>query len=146
DEYGTFQCTYSDVFAFILIDLVTGVSTNLAVVPGTTTPVSVTTIRDAAYNAGCTSVNPEYYGNYYPDKSPLAPIDFRRHTVSLTAYSPVTPGNPYHIKLAIADFGPYGADSSYDSAVFIEGGSFDIGSIDLGDDLLESENNALCFD
>lgn len=146
DEYGTFQCTYSDVFAFILTDLVTGVSTNLAVVPGTTTPVSVTTIRDAAYNAGCTSVNPEYFGNYYPDNSPLAPIDFRGHTVSLTAYSPVTPGNPYHIKLAIADFGPYGADSSYDSAVFIEGGSFDIGSIDLGDDLLESENNALCFD
>ena len=46
EEYGTFQCGFSDAFAFLLTDTVTGVTTNIAVVPGTTTPVSVFTIRD----------------------------------------------------------------------------------------------------
>lgn len=142
EEYGTFQCTFSDVFAFILTDLSTGVSTNLAVVPNTTTPISVTTIRDEQYNLGCNSVNPQYFGNYYPNADANAPINFKGHTVALTASGPVIPGNTYHIKLAIADYG----DTGYDSAVYIEGGSFDIGSVNLGMDLLFSENNALCFD
>ena len=35
NEYGEFQCGFSDVFAFLLTDLTTGVTTNIAVVPGT---------------------------------------------------------------------------------------------------------------
>lgn len=146
NEYGTFQCDYSDVFAFILTDLATGITTNLAVVPNTTTPIAVTTIRDSAHNGGCLSVNPEYFDSFYTFGSTIAPINFHGHTVALTATSAVVPGTAYHIKLAIADFGPWGPDSGYDSAVFIEGGSFDMGNIDLGDDLLEADNNALCFD
>jgi len=46
EEYGNFQCQYSDAFAFLLTNLNTGVTTNLAVVPGTNTPISVVTIRD----------------------------------------------------------------------------------------------------
>ena len=147
DEYGTFQCGYSDVFAFILTNLETGVSTNLAVVPNTTTPIAVTTIRDNAHNTSCASVNPEYFANFYPDGSTQAPINFRGHTVALTASSEVIPGTAYHIKLAIADYGPSvdWPDTSYDSAVFIEGGSFDIGSVDLGDDFLEENQTALCY-
>jgi gliding motility-associated-like protein len=148
DEYGTFQCQYSDVFAFLLTDTSTGITTNLAVVPNTTTPVSVVNIRDTAYNTNCPSVNPAYFGAYYelPEgQSPLgAPINFNGRTIPLTATSPVTPGVQYHIKLAIADFGPFGQDNAYDSAVFLEGGSFGIGNIDLGDNLLESTGNAIC--
>lgn len=65
DEYGTYQCAYADAFAFLLTDLVSGVTTNLAVVPGTTAPVSVVTIRDALYNNSCISVNPGFFDTYF---------------------------------------------------------------------------------
>ncbi|HRN98931.1 MAG TPA: choice-of-anchor L domain-containing protein, partial [Flavobacterium sp.] len=35
EEYGNFQCQFSDAFAFLLTNVNTGVTTNLAVVPGT---------------------------------------------------------------------------------------------------------------
>ncbi|WP_435524403.1 choice-of-anchor L domain-containing protein [Chryseobacterium indoltheticum] len=44
-------------------------------------------------------------------------------TVPLTAIGNVTPGVAYHFKMVLSDY----RDWSYDSAVFIEGGSFDIG-------------------
>ena len=64
NEYGAFQCIYGDVFAFILTDLTTGIATNLAVIPGTSTPVSVTTIRDDANNGVCGSVNSNLFDRY----------------------------------------------------------------------------------
>ena len=148
EEYGSFQCSFSDAFVFLLTDLTTGVTTNLAVVPGTTTPVSVLTIRDNAYNGGCASSNPALFDFYsdvfdYPGvgSNPIAsPIDFRGRTVPLTASSTVIPNNPYHIKLVIADDG----DTAYDSAVFLEASSFDIGTIDLGNDILISNGTASC--
>ncbi|RZJ33563.1 MAG: hypothetical protein EOO51_13380, partial [Flavobacterium sp.] len=143
EEYGIFQCSFSDVFAFLLTNTASGVTTNLAVVPNTTTPIAVYTIRDALYNNGCPSVNPQYFGNYYdfPAQSPLgAPINYNGATVPLTASAPVVPGTMYHIKLAIADFN----DSAYDSAVFLEGGSFGLGNLELGDNLLVSTGTALC--
>ncbi|HEX9980476.1 MAG TPA: choice-of-anchor L domain-containing protein, partial [Flavobacterium sp.] len=144
EEYGVFQCGFSDVFAFLLTNTVTNVTTNLAIVPNTTTPISVFTIRDAAYNNGCPSVNPEYFDTFFqlPEgQSPLsAPINFNGMTVPLTASATVVPGTQYHIKLAIADFN----DTAFDSAVFLEGGSFGIGNIELGENLLESTGNAVC--
>ncbi len=147
EEYGTFQCQYSDVFAFLLTNTVTNVTTNLAVLPTTTIPISVTTIRNGLYNENCASANEEYFANYYlpPGLPPMdAPINFNGHTVPLTATSPVTPGQLYHIKLAISDFGPFFQDNALDSAVFLKGGSFDIGNIELGDNLLEENGNAVC--
>jgi len=143
EEYGTFQCGYSDAFAFLLTDLSTGITTNLAVIPNTTIPVAVTTIRDQAYNPGCLSANIAYFDSYYngTDGASLgAPINFRGHTVPMIAQSVVVPGTTYHIKLVIADYN----DSGVDSAVFIEGGSFQLGEVDLGSDLTVEENNALC--
>ena len=46
EEYGNFQCQFSDAFAFLLTNTSNGSTTNLAVVPSTTTPISVVTIRD----------------------------------------------------------------------------------------------------
>ncbi|HEX8268526.1 MAG TPA: choice-of-anchor L domain-containing protein, partial [Flavobacterium sp.] len=145
EEYGTFQCTYSDSFAFLLTNVATGVTTNLAVLPSSTIPISVVTIRDAQYNPGCASANPQYFDEYYlePDgENPLAaPINFNGVTVPLTATSVVVPQQQYHIKLVIADRG----DSAFDSAVFLEGGSFDIGNIELGDDFTQADGTALCY-
>ena len=46
EEYGNFQCQFSDSFAFLLTNTSTGVTTNLAVLPNSNTPISVVTIRD----------------------------------------------------------------------------------------------------
>ncbi|TQD33368.1 choice-of-anchor L domain-containing protein, partial [Haloflavibacter putidus] len=142
DEYGTFQCSYSDSFAFFLTDS-NGNTTNLAVVPGTSDPVSVLTIRDDAYNSSCSSQNEQYFANYYGAgglSEFAAPIDFKGHTTVLTAQSAVTPGEQYHIKLVIGDRN----DTSYNSAVFLQAGSFDIGGIDLGDDITLENGNINC--
>ena len=127
EEYGTFQCQFGDAFAFILTDLTAGTpAKNLAVIPGTTKPVSVVNIRDEQYNSSCISQNVEYFGNYYSNPVGIssAPVNFNGITIPMQASSPVIIGNSYHIKMVIAD----AYDSAYDSAVFLEGGSFDSGS------------------
>ncbi|MEO5776567.1 MAG: choice-of-anchor L domain-containing protein, partial [Flavobacterium sp.] len=135
EEYGEYQCTFSDSFAFFLTDVTTGAAaTNLALVPSTTTPISVVTIRDGAYFTGagtnCGSTNSSYFGNFN-DSSPAvraaAPTNFNGETVLMTATSAVTPNDLYHIKLVIADRN----DDLFDSAVFLGGGSFNIGTPDL---------------
>ena len=137
NEYGEFQCGFSDVFAFILTDLTTGISTNLAVVPGTTTPVSVKNIRDQQYNSSCLSANANLFDRYNVTNSGSSAINMRGETKVLTASSTVIPNRTYSIKLAIGDYN----DSNYDSAVFIKGGSFMTG-MDLGPDriICEGEN------
>ncbi|MBW1658327.1 T9SS type B sorting domain-containing protein [Flavobacterium quisquiliarum] len=129
NEYGEFQCGFSDVFAFILTDLTSGISTNLAVVPGTTTPVSVKNIRDQQYNSSCLSANATLFDRYNVANPTESAINMRGETKVLTASSTVIPNRTYRIKLAIGDYN----DSNYDSAVFIKGGSF-MTTMDLGPD------------
>lgn len=141
EEYGNFQCQFSDAFAFLLTNLNTGVTTNLAVVPGTSNPISVVTIRDFLYNSTCPSVNPTYFGSFNGGTSgPTAPINFNGQTVLMNAASVLIPGTPYKIKLVIADRG----DFQSDSAIFLSSNSFNIGQDVLGDDLLLSSNSAIC--
>lgn len=129
EEYGVFQCAFSDAFAFFLNDITAGTPIeNIALVPNTSTPISVITIRDNLFNEGCPSVNPEYFDNLYlsypggidPNQ---APTNFNGQTVVLTAESDVTPNHTYHIKLVIADRN----DSALDSGVLISAGSFYLG-------------------
>ena len=134
EEYGSFQCTFTDAFAFLLTDT-QGITTNLAIVPGTVDPISVLTVRDEQYNTACESVNPEFFGNYYgPGGLPALtnPTNFLGHTIPMTAVADVIPNELYHIKLVVADDG----DTAYDSAVFLSAGSFNIGDLDLGEDIL----------
>lgn len=130
NEYGEWQCGFSDVFAFVLTDLVTGEKINLAVVPSTGKPISVKEIRDNQYNATCNSVNPELFGAYNVIKPNLSNINMRGRTVVMNASATIKPNNPYNIKLVVGDYN----DSRYDSAVFIEAGSFG-NFLDLGEDL-----------
>ncbi len=142
EEYGTFQCDYSDAFAFLLT-YPDGSVVNLAKIPGTDDEVSVFSVRDEAYNSFCSSVNPEWFDKYYGNggDEPLTdPVNIIGYTKKMTAEADVVPGELYHIKLVIAD----ALDDQLDSAVFIGGGSFEIGSPDLGDDILLSSGNANC--
>lgn len=138
-EYGTFQCSFSDAFAFILTDA-DGNSQNLAVLPNTNIPVSVTNIRDGQYNAGCGSANVQYFGQSNQADPMAAAINFQGQTKALTAEADVIPNTSYHIKLVIADY----SDTIYNSAVFLGGGTFDIGELEMGGNLVVEEGTALC--
>jgi gliding motility-associated-like protein len=134
NEYGFYQCEFSDVFAFVLTDLSSGISNNLAVIPGTSTPVSVTTIRNSIYNDpsspnnNCASINPGFFGTYNV-ANPTSALNMRGQTVVMNASSAVIPNTPYRIRLVIGDY----ANSGFDSAVFIAAGSFTT-TLDLGPD------------
>ena len=132
NEYGEYQCGFSDVFAFVLTNLSSGVSNNLAVIPGTTTPVTVKDIRDAANNTSgntCASANPSFFGVYNVINPAISTLNMRGHTIVMNASSAVTPNTPYKIRLVIGDYN----DSAYDSAVFLAAGSFTT-TLDLGPD------------
>ncbi|MCF6132961.1 T9SS type B sorting domain-containing protein [Flavobacterium wongokense] len=142
EEYGNFQCLYSDAFAFLLTNVNTGVTTNLAVVPSTNLPISVVTIRDFLYNSSCPSVNPQYFGSFNGGSGAAnSATNFNGQTKVLTAASVLTPNIPYHIKLVIADR----ADPQSDSAIFLSSDSFNIGQDVLGPDLTLANNTALCY-
>ncbi len=142
EEYGNFQCQFSDAFAFLLTNMNTGVTTNLAVVPGTNTPISVVTIRDFLYNSSCPSQNAQYFGSYNGGSAAASSAsNFNGQTVLLNASSVLTPNTPYHIKLVIADR----SDLESDSAIFISSDSFNIGQDVLGLDLTIANNTAICF-
>lgn len=128
NEYGDFQCKFSDIFAFLLTDLTTNTTNNLAVLPSTTTPISVNSIRNNAYNGGCSSSNPDFFNNYNVNSTNSA-TNMRGETAVLTASANVIPNRTYRLKIAIGDY----KDGNYDSAVFLKGGSFK-NSIDLGKD------------
>jgi gliding motility-associated-like protein len=133
---GTFECTFSDAFAFLLTDEF-GVTTNLAVLPGTTTPILVTNIHPA--NPGCPAINEEFFGGYTPANLP--PISFDGRTTVFTASAPVNIGSSYSIKLVIAD----ATDTALDSGVFLKAGSFDIGEVELGVDITVDAGTAVCI-
>ncbi len=137
NEYGEFQCGFSDVFAFLLTDLTTGVTTNIAVIPGTNTPVSVKDIRNSIYNSSCGSVNPSLFNIYNVNNPATSSLNMRGFTKILNASAVTIPNNPYRIKLVIGDYN----DADYDSAVFISAGSFN-STVNLGPDAsLCSGNN-----
>ena len=129
NEYGEWQCVSSDVFAFLLTDLGSGETTNLAVIPNTETPVSVRTIKDAKFNASCEPDNPLLFGSYQVADPKNSSVNMRGYTQLMTASAEITPGRPYRIRLVIGDSN----DANYDSAIFLEAGSFNA-NVDLGED------------
>ncbi|WP_159780712.1 T9SS type B sorting domain-containing protein [Flavobacterium sp. 9AF] len=129
NEYGQWQCASFDTFAFFLTDLSTNTTTNLAVIPNTSTPVSVLNIRNQAYNFNCNSANSNLFSTYNVTNTGNSAINMRGFTTVMNASSTVTPNNSYRIRLVIGDYQDY----RYDSAVFLASGSF-ITTIDLGPD------------
>lgn len=118
EEYPDFTCMdYNDVFGFIIsgpgIVNDPGLSgKNIALLPNGL-PVTIN------------NVNADYCGDdefFVP--GPFQNIAHGGRTDILTAYSQVIPGQTYHIRLMVAD----SFDNQYDSAVFLEAGSFSLGS------------------
>jgi gliding motility-associated-like protein len=144
EEYGTSQCDFSDAFAFLLKDVTTGsTNVNLAVIPGTNTPVSVETIRNNTYNSNCPSANSAYFGSF--NGSGFGPaINFNGETVEMIASATgLNTNHIYRIKIVIADGGN---NVGYDSAIFLKANSFNIGQNVLGLDYTQANDKAICAD
>ncbi|UKB78222.1 choice-of-anchor L domain-containing protein [Chryseobacterium sp. MEBOG07] len=122
DEYtSNYPCTgYSDAFALLLKKVGDPTYTNLAILPGNAGPVSATNIVPAGNGFSCGPINANYFGAL---ANPHLVINYFGRTTPLTAVADVIPGQTYHFKMVLAD----AKDPSHDSAVFLEGGSFDVG-------------------
>lgn len=137
EEYCDYvNAGFNDVFGFFLSG--PGISgpysnnsVNIAVLPNGT-PVAINDVNHITNSAfyvgnipaGDPQLNdPDCAG--HPIAGPPATLDcqYDGFTVILTAVANVIPCETYHIKLAVGDAG----DSVFDSAVFLEGNSFDAG-------------------
>jgi hypothetical protein len=122
DEYLEFVNGVNDIFGFFLsgpgiAGPFSNGADNIALIPGTTDPVTINTVNDV--------VNPTYYTingtgvNFPYNSNPIYP-QYDGFTVVITAQALVQCGQTYHIKIAIGD----ASDTSWDSAVFLKAGSF----------------------
>ncbi|MGG5210348.1 choice-of-anchor L domain-containing protein [Chryseobacterium sp. MIQD13] len=125
EEYsGSFPCQYADAFAILLRPTSGGAYQNMAVLPGGAGPVSITNIHPAIPGS-CAAVNEQYFGGY---NTTNIETNFEGRTIPLTATATVMAGQEYHFKMVVADYSPGSfEDHGWDSAVFLEGGSFNIG-------------------
>ena len=158
NEYPTFVCNYADPFAFIIsgpgiddtnsynfdgnlntpqVDMNLG-GLNIATIPdedGNLVPITVSNIHE---NPNCPegSLGFVSYPDFYSGASPYHNIN--GETVVLTATANVIPCETYTLKLMVADW----QDTHFDSYVFLEGGSFDLGA-NLGDDVLFTDEEPI---
>lgn len=130
------QCNYTDGFAFLLKKAGTSDAyQNLAVVPGTTTPVLVNTVRGPG--TLCPQANPQWFDSFNEFEHPT---NYNGQTKIMTAMAQVEPNVLYHIKIVVADQG----NNLYDSAIFLGAGTFQV-TKDLGPDRLLQGGNPICF-
>ena len=119
EEYNEFvNDVYNDVFGFFM-EGPDFAKTNLALIPGTSTPVSINTVNGGdPFGTGAS--NPSYYVNNDANDGGTQPllslIQADGLTKVLTVQATIAPFLTYHIKLAIADAG----DDVYDSWVLIK--------------------------
>ena len=131
DEYPEYVFDFNDVFAFFLSQG-EGAKKDIALIPGTNTIVSINNVNDGSTdtsNANVPPVNPQFYldNNFqYPTVAPLN-TEMDGLTTVLSVQAAVTPGQTYHIKLAIAD----ALDEALDSNVFIKAGSLSSTSLSI---------------
>lgn len=131
EEYGQFECYFNDAFAFIVTNLTTGVSENVALVPGTTMPISVFTVRGGG-NIGCAAQNINYFERYnlgtsYGSSTGAtsidqndSPVNFNGQTKVFVLTADLVIGDLYSIKIVIGDRN----DTAYNSALFFRANSF----------------------
>lgn len=118
EEYDEFVgSAYNDVFAFFISGKGVEGQVNLAVVPGTTDPVSVNSINNGSN--GTYRNRPSHSTYYVSNLDGNLGIEYDGLTKLMQIKKAVTPYETYHLKLAIADVG----DNAYDSGVLIEGHS-----------------------
>jgi gliding motility-associated-like protein len=131
-------CKVNDVFGFFISGPGIAGTKNIALIPGTSTPISINTLNGGSCRCppsvvpGCCGSNSNYYINNVTGKT----VGYAGFTKIMKAVSPVNCGQPYHIKIAIAD----AHDSLWDSGVFLSGHSFRGGTNPLNISALPSDS------
>ncbi|MCB0795900.1 MAG: choice-of-anchor L domain-containing protein, partial [Flavobacteriales bacterium] len=122
DEYLEFVNSINDAFGFFLSG--PGINgpfsnnaANIALIPGTVDPVTINSVNDVT--------NPQFYvdngnGTTAPFNTNPTYIQYDGMTVVMQAGAQVICGETYHIKIVVGDAN----DTVWDSAVFLEAGSF----------------------
>jgi hypothetical protein len=130
EEYPEYVCSFNDVFGLFLSGPeisgpFSGNAANLALLPGTQTPISINTVNNGnELSQGCLPTNVEYF----IDNAEGTTIAYDGFTVNLLAIAVVVPGETYHFKLAVGD----AMDAIFDSGVFLEAFSFRSSGITTG--------------
>ncbi len=134
EEYKNAVCgPYNDAFAFFISGPGIAGAENMALVPGSTIPVTINSINNGRPGstgniANCTSMGTgSPFTAYYIDNSSGTTLTHQGLTTILQATHAVTSCSRYHLKLAIADAG----DPLYDSGVFLEAGSLQTNSYNI---------------
>ncbi len=123
EEYPDYICNtaFNDAMGIVIAGPgITG--QNIAVVPGTTQNIGVQSVNTGIVGANgtladCISTS---NGNLLIDNSGSTQLVYNAYTIPLTAELDITPCETYRIKMGIEDVG----DSEFDSALFVERGSF----------------------
>jgi len=125
EEYLEFVgSSYNDVFAFWISGPGIPVPQNMAIIPGTTIPVTINNVNNVSFST--------YYvdngtGFTPPFSTDPGYVQYDGMTVVMEARAVVTPCETYHLKLAVADE----FDGILDSGVFIEAGSLSSTGVEL---------------
>lgn len=114
---------FNDVFAFWVSGPGIPDPVNIATIPGTDIPVAINNVNSTSYS--------DYYvnngnGSEDPYMSDSMYVQYDGLTTVLDGSIPVTAGETYHMKIAVADAG----DMILDSGVFLKTGS--LGSLRMG--------------
>lgn len=117
EEYNEFVGQFNDAFGFFVN------GTNYALIPGTSTPVTINNVNCGTANPGVAPSGPGVHCNLFVNNDPASlNTQLDGFTTVLTFSAPVNPGVANTLKIAIAD----ALDDQLDSAVFIAGGSLSV--------------------
>jgi len=131
---------FNDTFGFFIsgpgiIGPYSGGAANIAVIPNTAIPISIDTINS--------TTNSSYFIDNGDGSTPTinSTIQYDGFTTVLPAAAAIQCGETYHIKLVIANV----ADNNYDSAVFLQAGSFSSNTISKVDlvAFIDANNNGV---
>jgi gliding motility-associated-like protein len=134
EEYPEFvDGSVNDAFGFFISGPgITGPysnnSKNIAIIPGTTTPVTINDVNNGTNDCALGGPNgPCSNCAYYVNNCNGNTVQYDGFTTVLEAKATVVPCQTYHIKLAVAD----GGDGVWDSGVFLEANSFSSGTVNI---------------
>jgi hypothetical protein len=143
EEYPEFVCSnFNDVFAFFITgpdpETLEERTWNVAIIPETITDstpngiaVAINSVNpgmagtSGGSGAGCYY---DYSSYYIANSNDTAGVQYDGYTVKLMAEAAIVPCAQYHMHLSVCNVG----DNSYDSGVFLEYGSFNSPTTQLG--------------